>query len=134
MLTTEQMKLVAEGMFPGYEMTGLREICDKSGSKAVVVRVCLNGSSKRVLFFGTEAPVGVTTPQRDWLVCLASRKPMAVAVKEIQRPYEHKARRKEKRVDEAKWLDTRLFGTVDTDVSALLIAKRANEGGADGTC
>ena len=77
MLTEAQARLVAEGMFRDSTAVGSREVIDRNGSKALIVRVKVQTSrgevSRRVLFFGTEAPVEVTTPQKDRLVVLVTK-------------------------------------------------------------
>ena len=122
-LTVEQMNLVAEGMFPGYAVVGSRHLKDKNDVHLTIVRVRKNGESKRVLFFGTEAPVVLTTPERDHLAHGIKKKSVEAALLELYAArvaHERKAKRRPCRVapEDEKWADERLFGTVDVDCSA----------------
>lgn len=113
MLTEEQARLVAEGMFRDSTAVGSRIITDSSGSKAVIVRVKAFTNrgkvSKRILFFGEAEPKEITTPQKDRLVILASTGVLLnIAIDMV--------------VNET-FTPMRPFGSCDANVDALLWAR-----------
>jgi hypothetical protein len=76
MLTVEQKRLIAEGMFRDHIAVSDRELTDRNGNVATIIRVksttLLVPRSHRVLFFGEETPMEITPTQKDHLVILLS--------------------------------------------------------------